>query len=91
MRGKPSLLPYFQKSKSPVIIEIAGLFWSEWRDLNPRPLGPEDLPRKIFGGLENGKMLCFQWLPGFLAVPQNREKRGFSPQKQGDAEGMRGK
>ena len=29
-------------SKNPAIVEIAGfLFWSEWRDLNPRPLGPE--------------------------------------------------
>ena len=30
-----------KKNKNGYCIQITVLIWSEWRDLNPRPLGPE--------------------------------------------------
>lgn len=80
-----------KKQKSLYSLRIQAFFWSEWGDLNPRPLGPEWVGRRSSKGLKMRKILHFQCFAGLRLLPENGGNGSFPPENRGLFEGMRGK
>ena len=83
-----SITCFKTKQNDKLLVEICRFIWSEWRDLNSRPHGPEPCvlpaaphPDKIFNCviLPNGNIFCAEVLTALYTIPITRKscKRFF--------------